>query len=145
MRTAWLGGGSAALAVAALLAWQYAAVARRTAPAPASPPPGTRPEIAALPLSHALAADHGITVQGGPTTSAWAGWRVRDHLSAHHVLIVRVETDRLQESLAVAKLLVEPVKTRYAEALVYFYRPGGTRLVKRVQWTPRAGYVETDY
>ncbi len=73
------------------------------------------------------------------------GWRLIGRLSAHAVLIVDVETDRLHEAVVIAKHLIEPVKEGYVEALVYFYRSGrrNTFPTKRVQWTLDAGYVET--
>ncbi len=73
------------------------------------------------------------------------GWRLIGRLSAHAVLIVEVETDRLHEAVVIAQHLIEPVKERYVEALVYFYRTGRPKAfaAKRVQWTLDAGYVET--
>lgn len=146
MKGARLSVASAVLAGAVFLALQYAEPPGPPVP-PVAPPPTSSapPEIVELARWRALAAEHGVTVHPDGAASPLAGWRVREHLSAHHVLIVRVETDRLGESLVIAQLLIEPVKARYAEALVYFYRPGSHRLVKRVQWTPQSGYVETEY
>ena len=75
------------------------------------------------------------------------GWRVVEQLSAHHVLVLEVETGRLQEARAIAQQLVGPVADRYSEVLVYFYHPGqrGTLAARRVQWTPRGGYVLVNY
>ena len=58
-------------------------------------------------------------------------------LLAHSVLVVEVETDRLHEAQVIAQQLVEPVKERYVEALVYFYRTRRPRTfaAKRIQWT----------
>jgi hypothetical protein len=74
-------------------------------------------------------------------------WTVTEHLSAHNVLIANVETEHLNEALAIAQQLTEPVKGKYAEVLIYFHRPGrpDTLPPRRVQWTPRSGYVETAY
>jgi hypothetical protein len=71
-------------------------------------------------------------------------WRVTHQLSAHYVLVMHVETARIQNARAIAQQLIEPVKDEYAEAVIYFYRPapGGATLVCRVQWTPRGGYSE---
>ena len=73
------------------------------------------------------------------------GWRLIGRLSAHAVLIVDVETDRLHEAVVIAQRLIEPVKERYVEALVYFYGSGRPKMfpTKRVQWTLDVGYVET--
>ena len=74
-------------------------------------------------------------------------WTVTEHLSAHNVLIAQVETDFLHEAVAIAQQLTEPIKSKYAEVLIYFHRPGrpDTLPPRRVQWTPRNGYVETIY
>ena len=74
-------------------------------------------------------------------------WTVTEHLSAHNVLIAQVETDYLNEAVAIAQQLTEPIKDKYAEVLIYFHRPGrpDTLPPKRVQWTPKSGYVETAY
>lgn len=144
MRGALLALVSAAFAAALVATLPHIGPSASPGP-PAARATSAPPEVTALARWSASVAEHGLTVQATPGTRPLVGWRVRDHLSAHHVLIVRVETDRLNESLVIAQLLVEPVKARYAEALVYFYRPGGTRLLKRVQWTPQAGYVETTY
>ena len=77
----------------------------------------------------------------------WARWSVTESLSAHHVLIVHVETRYLNEARAIAAQVAGPVKDRYAEVLVYFHRPGRPDAVapRRVQWTRAHGYVETVY
>jgi hypothetical protein len=74
-------------------------------------------------------------------------WTVTEQLSAHHVLIAQVETEHLQEALAIAQQLTEPIKEKYAEVMIYFHRPGrpDTLPPRRVQWTPTTGYVETTY
>jgi len=79
----------------------------------------------------------------------WARWSITEQLAAQHVLIVHVETRHLDEARAVARYIVDPVirKEKYAEVLVYFHRPGrpDTLAPRRVQWTPKTGYVETVY
>jgi hypothetical protein len=79
----------------------------------------------------------------------WARWTVTEQLSAEHVLIVHVETRYLKEARAIARTIIDPIlpKDHYAEVLVYFHRPGRPDQLppRRVQWTPRAGYVETVY
>ena len=76
-----------------------------------------------------------------------ARWTVTEHLSAHNVLIAQVETAHLNDALSIAQQLTEPIKDKYAEVLIYFHRPGrpDTLPPKRVQWTPKTGYVETVY
>lgn len=75
------------------------------------------------------------------------GWKVVHQLSAHHTLVLEVETSRVQEATPIAQQLAEPVKARYSEIVVYFCRPGtrGSLPAARVQCTPKGGYVETRY
>ena len=65
------------------------------------------------------------------------------------MLIVHVETRFLDEARAVARYIVDPIirKENYAEILIYFRRPGRPDPLppRRVQWTPKGGYVETVY
>ncbi len=72
------------------------------------------------------------------------GWQVIDYVSALGVLIVDVETHRLDEALGIARALVHPLEDSYIEVLVYFRAPGTELPAKRVQWTPSGGYVELD-
>jgi hypothetical protein len=77
----------------------------------------------------------------------WARWTVTERLVAGSVLVLQVETTHLDEALAIARDLVEPLEPRYAEVMIYFHRPGrpSTLPPRRVQWSPSRGYVETDY
>lgn len=81
------------------------------------------------------------------TPLSGGGWRVVDQMSAHYMLVLEVETERLADARQIAQTLVEPLKDRYVEALVYFRRPGtqGTLPARRVQWTKAGGYVEVNY
>ena len=72
------------------------------------------------------------------------GWQVSDYLSALGVLIIHIETHRLTETAGIARELVEPLKDRYIEVLVYFREPGSELAAKRMQWTPTLGYVATN-
>lgn len=77
-------------------------------------------------------------------------WQVIDQLSAHYMLVVKVETERMSDAVRIAQLLTEPLKSSYVEVLVYFYwpadRPGEPpTLSRRVQWTKADGYTETVY
>ncbi len=72
------------------------------------------------------------------------GWQVIDYVSAIGILIVDVETHRLDEALGIARALVYPLEDSYIEVLVYFQAPGAGLAAKRVQWTPAGGYVELD-
>ncbi len=85
--------------------------------------------------------------QAAAFRTAWGSWRVVDHLSAHHVAVIDVETDRPRDAMRIALILVEPLKADYAEMIVYFHRPGRRDGLpaRRVQWSPGSGYVETIY
>lgn len=75
---------------------------------------------------------------GGP------GWRGLRHLAVHGVLILDIETERLREIADIAQTVIQPLEDDYVEVLVYFRRPGERFASRRVQWTPRDGYVTTD-
>ena len=79
----------------------------------------------------------------------WARWTITKQLAAHHVLVVHVETRRLDQARAIANEIVSEAtaKERYAEILIYFYRLRRPEPLapRRVQWTPAGGLVETVY
>jgi hypothetical protein len=77
----------------------------------------------------------------------WARWSVTEHRAAHYVLIAHVETEFLAEAVAISQQITEPVRDRYSEVLIYFHRPGRPDPLppRRVQWSAKAGYVETIY
>ena len=77
----------------------------------------------------------GQPAMGGP------GWRVISANSVSGVLMVIVETERLDDMTAIAREVVTPAAAQLLEALVYFHRPGASRARGRVQWTPGGGYV----
>jgi len=72
-------------------------------------------------------------------------WVVTRATSAHHVLVVEVRADRLEDSRAVATQIVETIAGRgYDEVLVYVWLTGTHAQFadRRVQWTLRGGYSE---
>ena len=72
-------------------------------------------------------------------------WVVTTATSARNMLVVEVQAVRLEESLDIAKAIVEPVLPKaYEEILIYVHPPGGFSdgPMRRVQWTPQNGYVE---
>lgn len=73
------------------------------------------------------------------------GWQVVDYLSAHRVLVVKVQTHRMEEAMGIAVELVDPLQDEYSEVLVYFHRPHEALAAKRVQWSPTSGFVEIDF
>jgi hypothetical protein len=79
--------------------------------------------------------------------TVWAEWTVTRANSAHHALIVEIEARRVERARQIAEQIVNPVRSRgYQEILIYIY-PVGNRdgAMRRVQWTPRGGYVESAY
>ena len=75
------------------------------------------------------------------------GWVVTKATSAQHMMVVDVEAERIEEARGIAIQIVEPVRSKgYDEILVYVRQPGSRiPVVRRVQWTPRGGYVESTY
>ena len=76
------------------------------------------------------------------------GWTVTKAYSAHHMMVVEVETDMPETARQIAAQVVEPLKNRYDEVLIYVRTPNAPAddlPARRVQWTKRAGYVETVY
>ena len=69
------------------------------------------------------------------------GWRAVSTSSVSGVLLVLVETERLDEMAAIAREVVAPAAEEHLEVLVYFHLPGESRARGRVQWTPGGGYV----
>jgi len=75
-------------------------------------------------------------------------WIVTKANSAHHAMVVEVEADRLEEARAIAIQIVQPMRSRgYEEILIYVRAPGSgiDAAMRRVQWTPKGGFVETVY
>jgi hypothetical protein len=71
-------------------------------------------------------------------------WAVRRVESAHHVLVVNVDADRVGNAQKIAIEIVTPVLDRgYDEVLVYVWARGHKPYAdRRVQWTPKGGYSE---
>jgi len=82
----------------------------------------------------------------GPALSG-DGWTIVRQTSAHYMLVLEVESERVAEADRIARQLTEPVKDRYTEVMVYVYRRGqrGGLPAARVQWTHRGGYEVTEY
>ena len=129
-----LGAGVASLAVLALLG--LGLVLR---PAPHLP---TQAEKAASTLARTLnkAARDG-------TSSPRVGWAVTKATAAQHMMVVEVDAERLDDAKRIAVQIVEPVRSSgYDEILIYVRQPGSrTPAVRRIQWTPRGGYVESTF
>lgn len=78
----------------------------------------------------------------------YPGWTVTRAYSAHQTMVVEVETERPANARQIATQVVEPLRERYDEVLIYIRmpdRPADELPARRIQWTPRGGYVESVY
>ena len=66
-------------------------------------------------------------------------------LSAHRVLVVKIQTYRMDEAMDITIELIDPLQNGYSEVLVYFHHPHTALAQKRVQWTPASGFIEIDF
>ena len=72
-------------------------------------------------------------------------WVVTKVTSAHHVLLVNIDAERVGNAQTIAAEIVAPVKDRgFDEILVYVWRTHNHKPFadRRVQWTPTGGYTE---
>jgi hypothetical protein len=84
-----------------------------------------------------------VTVSLGPAPPP--RWTITHRVAAHRALVVEVEARHPEEALAIARSISEPEQARVGEILVFVNRPGRRDMLRRVQWTPQHGYVETVY
>lgn len=78
----------------------------------------------------------------------YPGWTVTRAYSAHHMMVVEVQTDLQANAASIAAQVVEPLQDRYDEVLIYVRESGQRRddfPARRIQWTKRTGYVESVY
>jgi len=98
------------------------------------------PPLAAVPtLLRELSAARASQFKDG---EAWAVTKVT---SAHHVLLVNIDAERVGNAQTIAAEIVAPVKERgFDEILVYVWRTHKHKPFadRRVQWTPKGGYTE---
>ena len=84
-------------------------------------------------------------VRPGRPSMRGLGWQVVDYLSAHRVLVVKIQTYRMDEAMDITIELIDPLQNGYSEVLVYFHHPHTALAQKRVQWTPASGFIEIDF
>jgi hypothetical protein len=62
-------------------------------------------------------------------------------------MVVAVEAVDVSQARAIAESIVEPRRSRFDDILVYVHPVGGSGelAARRVEWTPRDGYVEIKY
>ena len=74
-------------------------------------------------------------------------WIVTRATSARRAMVIDVEADVPEDAGKIAREIVEPLRAKYEEVLVYV-RPVGSPLnavTRRIDWTPGGGFVETAY
>ena len=125
--------------------------------APGSPPTSSVPPASGgTPASGDSPVPGDSQAPGGPPAPAAGpdepslvndGWYVRNMATAHGAFVIEVEAEDPEQTEAISRALVEPIKDDYAEILVYVNRLGDDSDLpaRRVQWTPRDGYVELTY
>jgi hypothetical protein len=75
-------------------------------------------------------------------------WIVTRATSARRAMVIDVEADEPGEAQKIAAEIVEPLRPKHYEEVLIYVRPIGSPLnavTRRVQWTPRGGFVETAY
>ncbi len=76
-------------------------------------------------------------------------WRILKMATAHDVITLEVEVANLETAADVARELLAPLESRYAEALIYVYAAGegagGHVPAMRFQWTADGGIVAMEY
>ncbi len=107
-----------------------------------------RPRVSASVSTH-VRSTPSLPPHPSPRVGArYPGWTVTRSYSAHHMMVVVVETDRPATGPHIARQLVEPLKDYYDEVLIYVRTPGRPAdelAARRIQWTKRNGYVEMIY
>jgi hypothetical protein len=74
-------------------------------------------------------------------------WTVTRATSARRAMVIDVEADKPEEARKIAEEIVAPLRAKYEEVLVYV-RPIGSppnTATRRIEWTPRGGFIETSY
>ena len=76
-------------------------------------------------------------------------WRILKMATAHDVITLEVEMTDLETAPDIARELMAPLESRYAEALIYVYAAGegegGHVPAMRFQWTADGGLVAMEY
>ena len=76
-------------------------------------------------------------------------WRILKMATAHDVITIEVEVVDLDTAADVARELMAPLESRYAEVLIYVYADGegagGHLPAMRFQWTAAGGLAALEY
>ena len=81
-----------------------------------------------------------------PAGRRWE-WTATSARSAMRGMVVQVEARDVTQARQIAAAIVEPRRARFDVVLVYVHRVGRSAdmAARRVEWTPRGGYVEIVY
>jgi len=74
-------------------------------------------------------------------------WIVTRAMAAQRAMVIDVEADKPETAKQIATELVAPLRSKYDEVLIYV-RPTGNpanAAVRRIQWTPHDGFIESSY
>ncbi len=86
-------------------------------------------------------------LESSSATAKHEPWTVTRATSAYRAMVVDVEADTPEDALQIANDIVDPLRAKYEEVLIYV-RPTGNPLnaiVRRIQWTPHNGFVVMVY
>jgi hypothetical protein len=74
-------------------------------------------------------------------------WTVRKSAGALREMVVHVAAENPERARIIAEQIIDPVREQYVEILVYVHAIDEKRnpLTRRVEWTPRSGYLETSF
>ena len=82
-----------------------------------------------------------------PMASRRWQWTATSATMAMREMVVHVEAFDVSKAGQIAATIVEPRRAQFDDILVYVHRVGGSTSLaaRRVEWTPRGGYVEIIY
>ena len=74
-------------------------------------------------------------------------WTVTRATSAHRAMVIDVEADKPEDARRIAAEIIEPLRAKYEEVLIYVRSTGNpvNATVRRIQWTPHDGFIESSY
>lgn len=115
---------------AALVLWSA------RAPPPSPTPPAVTNLVRAL-----------NRMESSSTATRHEPWTVTRATSANRAMVIDVEADVPEDARKIADEIVEPLRQKYEEVLIYVRANGNplNAIVRRIQWTPHGGFIETSY
>ena len=109
--------------------------------------PARAPRVSAANASRTTLARSLAPPHVGTSYSVPDDWIVLRANSALRSLVVELEADRPEDARRIAEKVVKPVRTKYDTILIYVRRAGSPAgsSVRRVEWTPTRGFIETSF